>query len=152
MTASPRLLHQIVVGNLYLLLEPCCRARSLGRVFLAPVDVVLSPFDVLVPDLVFVAAGRPGGAEEANLTAAPDLAIEVLSRSTAGRDRGAKRRIYERFGVREYWLVDAARRTVDRVVFGATRGGEMTRLGAGDRLRSELFPGLEVTVEEIFRE
>src|SRR5437867_1641630 len=79
---------------------------DLGIVLAPPYDIVLSRFDV-VPDIVFVSRERTHFITEKNLKGRPDLVVEILSPSTRDRDLALKRDLYERSGVREYWLVDA---------------------------------------------
>jgi Uma2 family endonuclease len=71
-----------------------------------PFDVVFSFHDVVEPDLVFVAPGQLDILTDKNIQGAPALVVEILSSSTRRRDEQLKRRLYERTGVREYWLVN----------------------------------------------
>jgi Uma2 family endonuclease len=80
--------------------------RHLGRVFLSPLDVVMSNYDVVEPDLLFVAGDQQSILTEANVQGSPALVVEVLSPGTRRRDEGIKRRLFDTKGVREYWLVD----------------------------------------------
>ena len=107
---------------------------------------------MLVPDIVFVSSARLKVVVETRITAAPEIVVEILSPATAHRDRGAKRRLYEKFGVREYWLIDAGARTLERIVFGDTAGGRAIRLGPSDRLETDLLPGVALPVELLFRD
>jgi len=151
-TASPFIRHQDVSGNLYSLLRPFVRAHGLGKVLYAPTDVVLSPHDVVVPDLFFVSKERMGIVQEKNVQGAPDLIIEILSKRTRQRDEGIKLEIYDRSGVREYWVFDPElktarvyRRSQGRLVLAGERSAER-----GEDLRSPLFPGLEIQLKEVF--
>jgi Uma2 family endonuclease len=69
---------------------------GLGKILLAPTDVVLSPHDVVVPDLLFVSSERLDIVAEENVQGAPDLIVEVLSKRTRQRDEGLKLHLYER--------------------------------------------------------
>jgi Uma2 family endonuclease len=100
-TPAPSVPHQLVVGELYLLLRAACPPDL--RVMLAPLDVRISATTVLQPDLL--AAAKATFAEK-NLPAAPLLAIEVLSPSTRHIDLGLKRSLYEAAGCPSYWVVD----------------------------------------------
>src|SRR5262249_7738387 len=78
-----------------------------GLMFCVPIDVVFSEYDVLGPDVVFFRKERRHLLDmRAAARAVPDLAVEVLSRSTARRDRGRKMEMYARYGVLEYWILD----------------------------------------------
>ncbi len=106
-TPSPNLRHQDLVGRLFMAIGTHLAAHpGSGRIFLAPLDVVLSFHDVVEPDLLFVAADQKAILTEKNVQGPPALVIEVLSKSTRKRDAQTKRRLFERTGVREYWLVD----------------------------------------------
>ena len=67
---------------------------------------MLSDYDVVEPDLLFLAGDQQSILTEANVQGAPALVVEVLSPSTRRRDEGIKRRLFDQKGVREYWLVD----------------------------------------------
>ena len=102
-TASPNLGHQDLVGRLFLAIgNHLATRRHQGRVFLSPLDVVMSNYDVVEPDLLFVAGDQQAILTEANVQGAPALLVEVLSPSTRRRDEGIKRQLFDRVGVREY--------------------------------------------------
>jgi Uma2 family endonuclease len=121
MTPAPNLDHQTVVLNIAALLRAHALSRKLGRVFVAPTDVVLSENDIVEPDVVFVSEKRLSILTEKNIQGAPDLVVEVLSPSTAAEDRGRKLSTYDRTGVDEYWIVDPQGRTVEIREFGSSR-------------------------------
>ena len=112
-TASPRPRHQLVVGNLHLIIAEHVRRLGLGEVFLSPIDVILTNTNVLVPDLVYLDPGRLERISGRGIEGAPTLAIEVLSPTTAATDRGIKRQLAARFGVPHYWIVDADARVIE---------------------------------------
>jgi Uma2 family endonuclease len=106
-TPSPNTRHQDLVGRLHLAIGNFLAAhRGLGRIFLSPFDVVLSRYDVVEPDLLFLAGDQLDILTDKNVQGAPALVVEVLSRGTRKRDEQIKRRLFARVGVREYWLVD----------------------------------------------
>jgi Uma2 family endonuclease len=106
MTPAPRPLHQRVAFELGRLLGNFVEEHKLGWVLPAPIDVLFAEGDYLEPDLVFLRRERVGLITDRGVEGAPDLVIEVLSGSTASRDRGIKRERYARFGVQQYWIVD----------------------------------------------
>lgn len=112
--SPPSWVHQRAVEELFLLLQAYVREYGLGWVKLSPSAVVLSERRLVQPD-VFVLPRGAGPAPRAwsDITALV-LAVEVLSPSTARRDRVQKRRMYQEFGVGEYWIVDPERRVVER--------------------------------------
>ena len=148
MTPAPNLDHQTVVGNIFRLLANHVVPRKLGRVFVAPTDVVLSEHDVVEPDVMFVSEQRASILTEKNIQGAPDLVVEVLSPSTAALDRGKKLELYERTSVREYWIVDLPARTVEIREFGETRRSRSYK--EGQAFESALLPGLTARLDEIF--
>ena len=151
MVAAPNLRHQKVQLELAIQLGQFIKNEALGRLLIAPCDVVLSDTDVVQPDLLFVSREREhllSGGE--NVQGAPDLVIEILSPATADRDRGYKRELYDRCGVTEYWLVDPMAETVS---VHRQHGGVLTVARTFSReqtLRSELLPGLELRLDDIF--
>jgi Uma2 family endonuclease len=112
MMPSPRPRHQVVIGNLYMLMAEHVSGHGLGQVYLSPIDVILSRITVLQPDLVHIERVRLGIVTERAIEGAPTLVVEVLSPSTDARDRGVKQALYARYGVPFYWIVDPEARTV----------------------------------------
>ncbi len=103
---SPTSKHQSISGQLYLAMTQLVTQNQLGRVWYAPLDVILSDHDVVQPDILFVSNARADIVTEANVQGATDLVVEILSPATAQQDREYKRTLYSHHGVREYWLVD----------------------------------------------
>lgn len=152
-SAAPTLRHQRVAFNLAFAISAFVRPRALGEVFMAPVDVLFSQFDVVEPDVLFVSKANAPRLRERHVEGAPDLAIEVLSPSSARIDKVRKLRLYERHGVREYWLVDPATDTLD--IHRLTAGGRLALQAslshaAGDVLETPLLAGLRIALREIF--
>ncbi|HEX2203702.1 MAG TPA: Uma2 family endonuclease [Longimicrobium sp.] len=114
MTPAPRPVHQRVAFQLGYLIETYIQEHDLGGwVIPGPVDVLLAEGDYLEPDLVYVREDRLDTVTKRGVEGAPDLVVEVLSESTAARDRGIKRQRYAWFGVPEYWVVDVDARQVE---------------------------------------
>src|SRR5260221_9129763 len=97
---APRLLHQDIVLQLALLLSGHVKARNLGKVYVAPVDVILGPTTVVQPDILFVRGEHMEIVTDQNIQGPPDLCVEVLSPGTESIDRERKKTLYARFGVR----------------------------------------------------
>ena len=151
LTPAPNLRHQRLQFRLGSRLGRFIEERALGEFFFAPCDVVLSDTDVVQPDLLFVSRERrhllSGGD---NVRGAPDLVVEILSPGTADRDRGYKRALYAKHGVKEYWLVDPAAETVSLLL---PRDGDLVvshTFGRNETLRSPLLAGFELEVDDIF--
>jgi Uma2 family endonuclease len=111
--------------------------------------------DTLGPDAAFLAKERflagPAPRRQEFLRIVPNLVVEVLSDSTARRDRTEKAEIYAQNGVDEYWLVDTKRRELTILVRNANRFEEHARAVHG-KLRSRVLPKLAIPVEDIFRD
>jgi Uma2 family endonuclease len=152
-TPSPNIRHQDILGRLHLLIGNWLLEHPAGRVFVAPLDVILSNFDVLEPDLLYVSNDRAGdllGGQ--HVTGAPDLVIEIASPGTRQRDETIKRRRYEQFGVSEYWIVDPE---IDVIRIYRRHGeafGRPIELSseAGDTLTTPLLPGLDIPLARVF--
>ncbi len=149
--AAPNTRHQRVSKRLELALIQHIEKQGFGEVFDAPYDVILSEENVVQPDLLYVRRERSSIVGEANLQGAPDLIVEILSPGTRGKDLEIKRKIYARFGVQEYWVVDPDVCTVEVLVWS-----DLGYVSAGiyketDRLRSPLLPKLRLPLSGIFR-
>lgn len=153
-TPSPNMAHQRIVGNLYVALRRHAETHHTGEVFLSPFDVVFTNFDVVEPDLLYISAARRNEIlTPLHVRGVPDLVIEVGSPGTRRRDETIKRRLYERQGVTEYWVVDPELEVVRlyrRVGDAYQRPIERSR-EAGDVLTTLLLPGFDLPLSEIFR-
>jgi len=149
MSASPRVPHQQLAGNLYAFLTAFAAARNLGAV-LWSVDVYFTEDTVLAPDIVFVRAGREAIIEEKFVRGAPDLVIEITSPTTELRDRGIKMQAYARHGVPEYWLFNATARTADVYLLRNAVYEPIAHYGHNDVLRSEVLAGLEIPLSSVW--
>jgi Uma2 family endonuclease len=154
-TPSPGIKHQTIVLNLGSALLRHVRAQGLGRVFVAPLDVLFSQVDVVEPDVLFVSREREHHVlTDKHLVGAPDLVVEVGSPSTRRTDERAKLRLYERFAVAEYWIVDPDLDAIKvfRLVDSRYQRVAELSLEAGDALTSPLLPGVELLLTEIFED
>ncbi len=143
--------HQAVVGNLFALLRAFIRECRLGRIYTAPFDVHLPSGDVVEPDLIFVATEHASILKDW-IRGVPDLLVEVVSPDSAERDRIVKRHIYERNGVREYWLVEPAEHAVEVLEFSAARFVSRGYFEEADRVTSGVLAGLSLPVRAIFEQ
>ena len=138
-----------MLGRLAVALGAFVEDQRLGEVFIAPVDVVLSDFDVLVPDLLFISTARMHVLTQANVKGAPDLVVEVLSDGTRRYDETTKRKRYEHFEVQEYWIVDPID---DSVRILRLEGKQYERIIVGGNITSPLFPGFSLGLKKLFAE
>ena len=151
---APNRKHQRIAFKLTLFLGNFVEARHLGEVYFAPFDVVLSETNVVQPDLLYVSNDRLDIFTDAVAMGAPDLAVEVLSATTRRRDEVTKLRLYENFGVDEYWIIDTAKAAI-RIY---RRSGKRLALVAellnedGVMLTTPLLPGLAIPLAAIFED
>jgi Uma2 family endonuclease len=151
---APVVKHQDIVLNLGRILLSFVRAHRLGKILIAPIDVLFSEHDVVEPDVLYVSSAHKGRVQERYVAGAPDLVVEVLSPSSRGVDKIKKRRLYEAHGVPEYWIVDPADETLE-VYRATTHGVRLARCAslsraAGDALETPLLPGLRILLSEVF--
>ena len=119
----------------------------------APFDCVFSFFDVVEPDLLVVTNDQRHILTKRNVRGAPALIVEILSPSSAARDKRAKRALYERVGVREYWIVDPGRDAITIHHFEKPKQFPFseTLTARGETLRTPLLPGFALDLRRLFR-
>jgi Uma2 family endonuclease len=151
-TPAPTSAHQVVVANLVRILGSFVHEHHLGRVLPSPIDVLFGEGDYVEPDVVFVRAERTHLLGDRGIEGHPDLIVEVLSPSTAHRDRGIKLERYRHFGVPEYWIVDLDARSVEvwRWAEGANVHEMVDDEGKVSWTPSIGGPTLQIRVAEIF--
>src|SRR5688500_10652946 len=152
-TPSPNIRHQRISGRLHLLIGTWLEEHPVGQLFYAPLDVVFSHFDVVEPDLLYMSHARAAEViTTKHVSGVPELVIEIGSPGTRRRDETIKRRLYERMGVTEYWVVDPdldAIRVYRRLGDRFERPIELSA-EAGDVLTTPLLSGIESPIARVF--
>lgn len=140
--------HQRIVRITYDLLKA---KIPNGELWLSPMDVEFDESNVVQPDLFWVAANSQCVlVEDKFLRGAPDLIVEILSPGTTRRDKRSKFRLYERYGVREYWMINPIEQWIEVWTHDGTRFNLLDVYGPEDTFASSLIG--EVKVAEIFPE
>lgn len=151
-TPTPVSPHQVILGNLFFEIRRHLESHPGGRVFLSPLAVVLSMFDIVEPDLLFISERRMSILTDKWIHGAPDLVVEIGSKSTRRRDEGVKLKLYDRYDVLEYWVVDPNAEVV-RVY--RQRDKRLRRVEELSRVHEEcltspLLPGMSLPLGRIF--
>jgi Uma2 family endonuclease len=153
-TPSPNTKHQSVSINLTVLIGSWLERNPIGRLFHAPFDVVFSKYDVVEPDLLYLSNERASDAlTPLHVRGVPELVVEIGSPGTRRRDEMIKRRLYDRTGVSEYWIVDPEIDTIRVYRREAKTFARVVELSAEARdvLTTSLLPGLEIPLSRVFR-
>lgn len=152
-TPSPFVRHQRLVWRLAVSLGVHLEAHpDQGEAFTAPFDVVMTPHDVVEPDLLVVLGDQQEILTDKHIHGVPALVIEILSPGTRKRDQTLKRQLFDREGVREYWMVDPDRNRV--AVHRRAADGSfplVTTLDANETLTTPLLPGWSLPLGQLFR-
>lgn len=150
-TPAPSPRHQEVLGNLYAVLREHVGGRGPGKVFFAPIDVILSDRSIVQPDLVYLESGRLGAVSSRGIEGPPTLVVEVVSPSTSQIDRHTKLQLYARHGVPHYWVVDPEACLVDtyKLAEGAYRPG--ARINGDETLAAPPFLALAIPASALWR-
>jgi len=149
---TPITRHQWIVGNIYHAIRDYLDDHDIGKAFMAPLDVVLAGDVALQPDVMVILRGRFPIIAKKNIQGAPNIVVEVLSEGTRKWDETVKRKLYERFGVDEYWIVDPV---IDVVKIYRRSGTSFVRAKeidteSGGEITSPLLPGFALDVHVVF--
>ena len=147
----PTTAHQLIVLNLYRLLNDYVAAHGLGWVLVAPLPVRLRRGIYREPDVVFLSTARPER-RAGDYPDGADLVMEVVggSREDRRRDHVVKRAEYAAAGIAEYWIVDPHDETLTVLHLDASEYAEHGRFGKGAQATSALLPGLTIDVASVF--
>ncbi len=150
MAPAPNRFHQDILGRLYYAITHYLQTHKTGRVYIAPFDVYFTDISVFQPDLCYFSEQRYSYLVDEGAHGAPELVAEILSPQTAKFDLGVKKEVYARTGVREYWIIDPATKTVKIYDLGANRETPRTTLPADATLSTSLLPGLTIDLAALF--
>lgn len=142
--------HQSISVRLCRVLAAGIMDTGAGFVFTAPFSARLSKFDVVEPDLLVVKRSRKRLITERWLDGPPDLAVEILSKSTGRFDRSTKRALYERSKVPEYWIIDPESKSIEVLVLTRGKYNQHAVFKGRSIARSNAFPEIEVRLTELF--
>jgi Uma2 family endonuclease len=150
MTPSPVTRHQRISGRLFAQIFTYVNEHNLGEVFAAPFDVHLDDENVVQPDIMFISKERLNIIGEKNIQGAPDLVIEIISENTAYRDLVQKKRLYARFGVKEYWIAIPEEGLIEIYVLKDNIYTLYKTYSKDDTLESPYFKDLKISLNRIF--
>lgn len=150
MTPSPVTKHQRILRKIGFILEQHVTQNDLGEIFLAPYDVYFDDENVVQPDILFISRERLNLIGEKNMQGPPDLVIEILSESTAYRDLIQKKKLYARYGVKEYWIVIPEEESVGIYIIKNDIFTLDKNFGKDETLESPLLKGLKIVLRKIF--
>ena len=149
MSPAPDTWHQNWLNDINLFLSQFVKQRKLGRIFIAPIDVVFDPENTVQPDIVFVSAANADMVQRRAIFGTPDLLIELVSPSSVKRDRYDKKDLYARFGVKEYWIGDPANKSLEILTLKEGRYELHCAAEEKGKLTSLVLAGLEFDLTEI---
>lgn len=146
--SSPKYVHQKILTNFHLAFHNSCQQE--GETILAPMDVHFDEDNIVQPDVIYIARDNLDIIRDGFVFGVPDLVVEILSKSTGQRDKTIKKALYERFGVKEYWLADPEYRIVEQFVLEDRHYRLAATLTEQDKLVSTTVPCLQVDLNSIF--
>ncbi len=147
---SPNVYHQKVSYNLIILLNKFIEKDKTGTVLYSPIDVYFGEFETYQPDIIFIFKERDSIIKEKRIEGAPDIVIEILSESNAYYDLKHKKNIYEKFGVKEYWIVDPMDRSLEIYVNKENVFTLFDKKQTKGEVKSKILSKLNMEVEDIF--
>lgn len=106
MSPAPTFPHQEVLSNLHASMNVYGRKSNLGKCLVSPIDVYFDEKNILQPDIIFISNENMSIVKDEKVKGAPDLIVEVLSPGNKKHDTERKRPVYEKYGVKEFFIID----------------------------------------------
>jgi Uma2 family endonuclease len=147
MSPAPNPHHQRILRRLFRLLD---RVTKEDEVFIAPIDLFISSQNVFQPDLAYVSENNKDFITNRGIEGPPEIIIEIISPSNVYTDRNQKKKSYLAFGVKEYWIVDPANKTIEIYTPETGLDSPMLYLAEEGQVSSKVLPNLTFNVSEIF--
>lgn len=151
MVPAPGLEHQRISRELEYRLLQYIKEKGSGELFDAPVDVIFDELSVVQPDIAFVSKENYGILQKKGIQGAPDLVIEIVSPSSLYKDAYQKKDIYEKFQVKEYWIVDPGNRAIQVFTLEGSRYEIFSFASEDEVIKSKVLQGFELKISDIMR-
>ncbi len=148
---APGFEHQLISKAIVIALDRFVNERNMGVVVYAPFDVILSEAVVVQPDIIFISGDNLKNIKNGRLFGPPDLAIEIVSPGSYHRDRYEKFALYERYGVKEYWIVYPEYRAIEVWCLKDGKYALHTVADGSGGVESCVLKGFKVKVEEVLK-
>ncbi len=152
MTASPVTSHQKISIFLSTEIQVYVTKENIGFVFYSPYDVIFDDKNIYQPDILFISKENKNIITEENIKGSPDLIVEILSPSTAYYDLFEKKEVYEKFGVKEYWIVDPQKHWIEIYTLKQNKYVLFNRTEKKGKVKSSLFKKLDIDASKLFAE
>ena len=150
MSPAPSSPHQDVILELSGLLNNFIKKNKIGKVKIAPYDVILDEINTVQPDIFVIKKEYLSKNKKNAFYGVPDLVIEIISPNSVIRDRYMKKELYEKHGVQEYWLIDTDKKSVEVFNNTGTKFDLFSVTVEKGKIESRIFPELEIIIEDIF--
>ncbi|MBS4028962.1 MAG: Uma2 family endonuclease [Ignavibacteriales bacterium] len=150
MAPAPITAHQRASIHLEYYIFEFLKNHPIGEVFHAPCDVLLSQSDIVEPDIFVVLKENEHIITSKNIDGTPDFIVEILSPYNRRMDLKRKRALYEKFGVKEYWIVDTEMETIQKLVLKEQQLVDGGIFEAEQKISSEVISGFEIDVKNVF--
>ena len=151
MSPAPTSYHQILLGRIFKVIDNFLEQNNLGGLCLfAPIDVVLDEENIFQPDLIYISAERKKELFQDRIMGAPDLIVEILSPSTAYYDLKQKKDFYERYGVKEYLIIDPVRHDAEVYSLIDEKFELQQKEKESGTIHLTTLPGLQIELQKLF--
>jgi Uma2 family endonuclease len=153
MVPSPNVNHQRISRRIESLLVLNLKQNPIAEMLGAPVDVILSEKNVVIPDIFCILNENRDIIKENNIQGTPDLIIEILS-SDARKDTVLKKKLYQQYHVKEYWIVDPGEESIKAFIFNLAEGvfDNETKYPRGSTITSVVLQDFSFQVDALFQD
>jgi Uma2 family endonuclease len=149
MVPAPSLYHQRLSRKIEMIFIEYIEKHNLGEIFDAPVDVILDEQNTVQPDIVFVASENSHILKYKGIFGAPDLIVEIISPSSVYRDTHEKKNLYEKFDVKEYWIVDMGNVAIEVFTLQNQKYELFSFVAEKGSVKSKIIEGFELDITKI---
>ena len=150
MNPSPIPYHQEISRKLSQKIGSFIEENNLGTLYYSPLDVIFSEQEVYQPDIIFISNDNANIIREKNIQGPPDMAIEILSPETAYYDLREKFKVFEKCGVKEYWIVDPGLKKMEIYENKDKKFKIFSEAEGGGVVSSKVLDGLSISLIEVF--